>query len=99
MIVQVDWYRMSGKWYAGGEVNIGDARLWQDDHSYPGRTYNAVAVAIAAHQTIMRHSTYSSGEYLIVVRNVEGWDVQTEFCNHLFSGEDFPPVKEQRERH
>ena len=91
MIVEVDWYKTSGKWYAGGEVDVRNARLWQDDHSYADRTYNAIAIAIAAHQNIMRRGACSSGDYLIVVRNIEPWDVQTEFCNHLFDSNDFPP--------
>lgn len=90
MKVQVDWYKMSGKWYAGGEVDIGDARLHQDI-DYSGLVYNAVAVEIAAHQSIMRSGACSSGDYLITVRNIEPWDVRTEFCNHLFRAEDFPP--------
>jgi len=90
MIVQVDWYKMSGKWYAGGEVDIGDARLHQDDHSYPERVYNAVAISIATRQNIMRQGACSSGDYLIVVRNIEPWDIRTEFCNHLFDSNDFP---------
>lgn len=87
MIVQVDWYKVSGKWYAGGQVDVGDARLWQDGPN----GYNAIAVAIAEHQQIMQRGCCSSGHYCIVVRNIEPWDVQTEFCNHFFDGQDFPP--------
>lgn len=29
--VQVDFYKLTGKWYAGGRVEIGDARLWKGD--------------------------------------------------------------------
>lgn len=27
--VRVDFFKPSGKWYAGGTVNVGPARLWQ----------------------------------------------------------------------
>lgn len=27
--IRVDFYKESGKWYSGGTVDVGDARLWQ----------------------------------------------------------------------
>lgn len=34
MKIQVDFYKPSGKWYAGGEVEIGDAKPYDDDLLY-----------------------------------------------------------------
>lgn len=31
MWIQVDFYKSTGKWYAGGPVNIGNAKFWQKD--------------------------------------------------------------------
>lgn len=31
MKIRVDWYKPSGKWYAGGEVEVDDSRLYFDD--------------------------------------------------------------------
>ena len=31
MKIRVDFYKPSGKWYEGGEVKIGEARLWKGD--------------------------------------------------------------------
>jgi hypothetical protein len=31
MKIQVDFYKPSGKWHEGGEVEIGNARLWKGD--------------------------------------------------------------------
>lgn len=30
MIIRVDYYKPSGKWYAGGDVDVGPARLWKE---------------------------------------------------------------------
>jgi hypothetical protein len=31
MRIRVDFYKQTGKWYAGDEVEIGDARLWMGE--------------------------------------------------------------------
>ncbi|HWQ42790.1 MAG TPA: hypothetical protein VN456_12245 [Desulfosporosinus sp.] len=31
LVIQVDFYKQSGKWYTGGRVNVGDSRLWKGD--------------------------------------------------------------------
>lgn len=34
LVIRVDFFKTSGKWYAGGEVNIGNARMWQGDDAF-----------------------------------------------------------------
>lgn len=81
MIVNVNFFKAdTGKWYAGGQVDVGAARLWHDDFSF----------VLASQQQILRTGALSSGDYITVVENIEGWDPLTEFCCHLFFARDFP---------
>lgn len=92
MKVKVDWYKRStGKWYSGGVVDIGDAKLWRQKEDDPRS--NEVAVAIGLNQEVMRKGATSSGDYFVVVQNLEEdpeADIPGNFCQHLFFGSDFP---------
>jgi hypothetical protein len=100
MKVFVSFYKESGKWYADGEVDIEDAKLWRDEqvtttfgdtHEQVTCTYNQVAVAIGANQEILNKGAITRSRFFVVVRNIDPWDPKTDFCNCLFRPEDFPP--------
>jgi hypothetical protein len=89
MKIQVDFYKPSGKWYAGGIVDIGDAKLWRDESGY-----NSVAVAIGKNQQILHSGAITRSEFITVARNIDGdpdADVPGNFCCGLFHPSDFPP--------
>lgn len=93
MIVRVDWFKLSsGKWYAGGEVEIDGAKLWRDHRS--GK--NEVAVAILQNQQVLNvDSIYPFRNFYTVVTQ-SGFDQDDgskyghQFCQHLFFPSDFP---------
>lgn len=104
MKVKVDFYKTTtGKWYSGGEVDIGEAKLWREEKiEVPSildeslsfeQEYNQVAVAISRNQKIMREGCCSSGDYFVVVQSLENdpeANIPGNFCQHLFFGSDFP---------
>jgi hypothetical protein len=34
LVIRVDFFKVTGKWYAGGEVNVGRARHWKSPREY-----------------------------------------------------------------
>jgi len=75
MEIQVEFYRESGKWYAGGIVDISDT---------PGWDTGAVRQAIVEHQGILMDGW--QGQYYVVVGNVSDDD---DFCMRHFVPGDF----------
>ncbi len=78
MIVNVDFFKESGKWYSGGEVDVGSARLWKGD----------LYQAILANQKILQPG--SPPHYYVVVSNPR-WvpgdppeEINTLFALHLY---------------
>lgn len=71
MRVYVDFYKPSGKWYAGGEVEIGEVEGWNRDK---------VLEVVIKNQRIIKPGWEE--EFIAVVRN---WsEDENEFVNYLF---------------
>ena len=75
MKVKVNFYKQSGKWYAGGIVDIGNVSV----HST-----NALEQAIVDNQGILMDGW--QGQYYVVVDNVSDDD---DFCMRLYVAKAF----------
>lgn len=75
MKIQVNFYRQSGKWYAGGIVDIGSTATWDTSE---------VKQAIVDNQGILMDGW--QGQYYVVVGNVSDDD---DFCMRHFGYDDF----------
>jgi hypothetical protein len=85
MKIKVDFFKESGKWYSGGEVEIGEARLW---HGEPFRQ------AIVDHQEILEDGW--QGGYHVVTGDLPEFDTDPnyhEFSIALLSKEKFIGVR------
>jgi hypothetical protein len=73
LIIKVDWFKPTGKWYAGGLIDIGEARLHLGN----------VLEAIDKNQEIL---TPGSGRHFIIVTdNVEDAAGNDQsFCKALY---------------
>lgn len=58
--IWVDFYRPSGKWYAGGEVDLGNARMWG-----PGNEFKQ---AIVDNQQALKDGW--QGDYIVVTSDL-----------------------------
>lgn len=67
MKIYVDFFKPSGKWYAGGEVDVGEARLWRDN----------LLQAIWDNQMLLNQNTERS-QWTVVSREADQDD--NEFC-------------------
>ena len=81
MIVQVDFFKETGKWYAGGEVDVGEARLWKGD----------MAKAISQNQQIVGHPA----QFYCVVSEAAATP-DTEFVTALYAPGRIPNRKEKK---
>lgn len=82
MIIEVNFYKPSGKWYSWGDVNIGDARLWKGD----------VYAAILKNQNILEEGV--ADHYFIVTSNARpGPEDDPSQAHGLFCEALFPPTK------
>jgi len=64
LVIRVDWFKSSGKWAYGGEVNVGHARLWMGD---------AFKQAIVSNQDIIRDG-WQNNDWVVVTRDLsEEW--------------------------
>ena len=62
MLIQVDWYKVhSGKWYEGGTIEIGDAKLWKGD----------LIQAIVNKQSFLVDTWTKHGNYIVVTRDTD----------------------------
>ena len=84
MIIQVDFYKESGKWYAGGEVDLGDVRMYKDITAYKK--------AIINNQTILGTDWYKRGAYYVVTSDLPESEKDrnyTDFNHGLFFPGEF----------
>jgi len=90
MKIRVDFFRSSGKWYEGGEVDIGEARLWKGD----------LKQAIVNNQEII-HDGWQ-GSYIVVTDDThdnfikEGY---AEFFKWVYQIQDFINIKKIKGEH
>lgn len=83
MIIQVDFYKESGKWYEGGKVDVGKAMPWVRDE---------LEQAIVDNQQILLDGW--QGEFFVVVNNTEPFDDKKDhFCMRLYAPSDFNRLK------
>lgn len=76
MVIRVDWYKESGKWYCGQELEIGDAKLWQGERFLQ---------AIVDGQTELVDSW--PGDFHVVTGDLQKYDDDpnyTDFSHALF---------------
>lgn len=86
LIIKVDFFKPSGKWYNGGNVNIGNARLWKGD----------IPQAIVNNQTIISDGWQDTNYYTVVVQDLSENMAKVEykeFCTALFSPSKFFGLK------
>lgn len=86
LTIRVDFFKPSGKWAYGGEVNVGQARLWKGD----------IPQAVVDNQNIIYDGWQDRAEYLVVTRDTaENWAKEDyhEFNLHLFKPEKFVGLK------
>jgi hypothetical protein len=81
MQIQVDFYRLSGKWYAGGLLEIGDVGLHQKEDFMQ---------AVVDGQQILVDSWTAHGEYYVVTSPGKDDD---RFVNALFLPHQFQGMK------
>jgi hypothetical protein len=82
LVIRVDWFKPSGKWAYGGEVNVGKARLWRGD----------IPQAIIDRQEIIGKNWYKEGYYTVVTRDTdENWSNPNyrAFTHAIFTPDKF----------
>lgn len=86
MIIQVDFYKKAtGKWYSGGEVDVGDLQLWD----------TAFKQTIVNNQKEMQDGW--QGRYHVVTSSLPADELSPNFngfYNALFTAENFKGLKE-----
>lgn len=60
MKIQVDFYKPSGKWYAGGEVEIGDTQPWKNLLDVIWENQQILATKRSNYWTIVTNDTPSN---------------------------------------
>lgn len=88
MKIRVDFFRESGKWYEGGIVDIGDAKLWKGD----------IQQAIVDNQEILKDGWQNQDYFYVTTRDLpETYDdpEYKEFFIHLFAPHKFRGLKKQ----
>lgn len=87
LIIRVDFYKKTGKWYAGGQVNVGNERLWRGENFLR---------AIVDNQQILNDGW--QGNYHVVTddlhENFEKREYQ-EFSKAFFEANLFNEMKKQ----
>jgi len=79
LVILVNFYKQSGKWYMGGRVNVGDSRLWKGNFLQ----------AIVDNQHILGEGW--PGHYYVVTEDLPEHDTNPEY--HEFSGALFAPER------
>lgn len=82
MKIQVDWYYITGKWKYGGEVEIGDAKLWRGD----------LIQAIIDNQKIICKGWQRTTEYIVVTQDTHENGIDPnyhEFYQALYFARDY----------
>jgi hypothetical protein len=72
MLVQVNFYKVTGKWYDGGVVDIGDVSPYQPAE---------VLQAIVKNQKLISEDWFKHNEFYVVVDDMNARD--TKFCKML----------------
>jgi hypothetical protein len=80
MILRVDFYNATGKWYAGGEVDIGNI---------PGFETHLIYEKILENQKILEPG--SPRHYFVVVKNL---NEDGDFCRRLYKPYHKDPSRE-----
>ena len=87
MKIRVDFYRPSGKWYEGGEVEIGNAKLWRGD----------LPQAIVNNQNILTDGWQEQDCYYVVTSDLIECDNDDlncyDFVKALFLPDKFKGLK------
>ena len=86
MLVQVDWYRNTGKWYSGGRVEI-EPLPWQD----------GIREAILKNQKELVKGWEKAGYYYVVVTDIPESDADPNYrmtYSRLYLPTDFLNLKE-----
>lgn len=89
LVIQVDFYKDTGKWYSGGRVNIGDTRLWHGDEK--------IKQAIIDNQEILSESWI--GQFNVVTSDLpetEDDPNYREFTGGLFFANAFDGMKKTK---
>jgi hypothetical protein len=81
LVIQVDFYKQSGKWYQGGRVNVGESRLWKGDFLQ----------SVVDNQRILGEGW--QGHYYVVTADLPEYDTNPEYKE--FSGALFTPERSE----
>lgn len=90
MQIRVDWFKGTGKWYSGGLVEVGEARLWEPEFKQ----------AIVNNQNNLVDS-WVDNEFYVVCSNTQQQDDDPEFTGFhhvLFKQDAFKGMKKIGER-
>lgn len=86
MIIKVEFYKLTGKYYSGGEVDIGNCKLWSSDFKQ----------TIVNNQNILIDGW--QGQYLVHTRDLSIHDLDpayTEFYMRIFSPHEFDGMRKE----
>lgn len=89
MKIQVDWYKETGKWYCGEEVEIGEAKLWDTEFKQ----------AIVDNQNQLANWPRVNSRFYVVTRDTEANVLNPEFRGFnsaLFTPGVFAGYRKQR---
>lgn len=92
MVINVDFYKPSGKWYAGGLVDIGDAVLYKKEE---------FKQAIVDAQHILFDEWMNNSEFYVVTSPCKEDDdrfdgLTAKFVNALFLPHEFQGMKRSK---
>jgi hypothetical protein len=89
MFIQIDWYRETGKWAYGGEIEIGDGTfLWHNDFKQQ----------IVNNQNIINDGWQDSDYYHVVVSDTHADSLSPNyrgFFKHYFPPGSFNGIRQQ----
>jgi hypothetical protein len=84
MLIQVDWYKETGKWYTGGQVEI-EPMPWED----------GIREAILRNQKILVAGWENEGEFYVVVDDIPESKNDPNYrmtYSRLYKPEDFKMI-------
>ncbi len=86
MKIRVDWFKPTGKWYAGEEVEVGDWQLWEPEFKQ----------AIVDNQKQLVDSWL--GDFHVVTGDLQKYDDDPEYSrfSHHFAAERWVGMKKSR---
>lgn len=84
MMIQVNFYKSTGKWYSGGEVEINELHLWSDNFNQ----------TLVNNQEILING-WQEHDWVVVTSNIPPGPPRGWFHEHYFPSGSFKGIKKQ----